>query len=360
MNLNVTEGEKLKYMDPYIVKLTNIACKINLVLMLIGVIGNILCIYGFSKIKMRIKKFNWYLLILSIFELLFCLILSIDYLFRVFNKLPKFLHDLNIYTNIIFDFLIHITDSFVILIKLILTIDRLYAIKNPIKIKEFVTNLHSRKLIVISIICLVFLEMPRVIVCHQEWENSYFNIYCTFIDPLIFNIIPILIILVLNTYLIFEIIFYYRSVSNKDAISCLVIKKTNFRPRQNYFQRKRRLNLMRPSSTIKIKKISRTQKSHYIVILFVALWAVLTSIPYHSINTYLLLFDFQSFESPTNVIKIGITQILLSIFFNSNHCFNFFIYLFFHYDFRYSFFKPSKLSFHSKISSLAKFPQSRS
>ena len=318
-NSSTPFNSTVHYVDPFILQFTDIACKVNLALMLVGIIGNVLCIYGFSKKKMRIRKFNWYLLILSIFELLFCIILSVDYLFRLFNKLPKFLHDLNTYTSIIIDFLIHTTDSYIILITLILSVDRLYAIKNPIKIKEFVTNLHSKNLVVISLSVLVVLKLPGVILCHQEGENNYKTIYCTFITPLVFNIIPTFFILTMNSFLIFEILFYYKDIS-----------KLKLNDRKYIYKKNRRIIIFSYNQ----KRINRTQRSHFFVIFVVAIWTILTSLPYYSLNTYLLLFQLKNFESHFDFITIGIAQVISSIFFNSNHCFNFFIYKFFHKDFK--------------------------
>ena len=314
------------YVDPFILQFTDIACKVNLALMLVGIIGNVLCIYGFSKKKMRIRKFNWYLLILSIFELLFCIILSVDYLFRLFNKLPKFLHDLNTYTSIIIDFLIHTTDSYIILITLILSVDRLYAIKNPIKIKEFVTNLHSKNLVVISLSVLVVLKLPGVILCHQEWENNTLSIYCTFINPLIFNVIPCLVILILNIVLVFQIIFNQKRISND--VTTLVLSKNQIFGSSSLSCSSNSTVVLRNSF-----KISKVQKSHYFFIIAVSFWTFLTSIPYYSLNTYLFLYRLEVLGKNSNIFSIGICQVITAIFFNSNHCLNFFIYKLFHKDF---------------------------
>ena len=316
INLNDSCNETLAIIDPYILSFTDIACKVNLIIMSLGVIGNILCLYVFSKKKMIIRKFNWYLLILSIFEIIFCLILFIDYLYRVFNILPIFLHDLNQFTNILFDFTIHTTDSFIIVITLVLSVDRLYAIKDPIKAKNFITNTHSKCLLMVNFTILVLIKIPGVIICHIDFKGKLYIIYCSFINPLIFNIIPTIAILIFNSLLVIEIVYYYRNKARK----------------MFYFHGSQNEKLKQSFR----RSISQSQKSHYFVILVVAIWTVLTSIPYYALNTYLLLFRIEVFETLLDAKKIILAQAITSIFFNLNHCINFIIYFSFYKQFRYS------------------------
>jgi hypothetical protein len=314
ISLNDSCNNETLAVDPDILSFTDTVCKINLLMMSIGVIGNILCIHVFSKKKMIIRKFNWYLLVLSVFEIIFCLIIFIDYLYRVLNNIPVFLHDLNDFTKSIFDFIIHTTDSFILLITLILSIDRLLAIKDPIKAKYFITNTRSKCLLTVNFIILVLLRIPGVIICHLDFQGNTAIIFCTFINPLIFNIIPTITILVLNSLLVLEILNYYR---NKSRMMFY------FHGSQN-------------KKTSLKRSISQSQKSHYFVILIVAIWTVLTSIPYYALNTYVLLFRIEVLENLLDAKKIIITQAITSIFFNLNHCINFLIYFSFYKQFRHS------------------------
>ena len=184
--------------------------------------------------------------------------------------------------------------------------------------------------------------MPSVIMCHHDVEGLFYTAYCTFIKPLIFNILPTLAILVLNSYLIFEIIYYYYKLSKNGVNSVVVRKIKNYKATCTYSESSDRLRTNTELSMYNLKAISKTQKSHYIVIMLVAIWAVLTSLPYYLLNTYLLFFNLELFDNRSNIVTIAIMQVITSIFFNSNHCFNFFIYLMFYRDFKCSFVKPPK------------------
>jgi hypothetical protein len=78
-----------------------------------------------------------------------------------------------------------------------------------------------------------------------------------------------------------------------------------------------------------VKKLTRSQKSHYTVIIATDIWSVLTSFPYYILNSY-LLFQLNFF----NIETIIILQIISSVFFNSNPCISFFIHLCFNEEFR--------------------------
>ncbi len=91
--------------------------------------------------------------------------------------------------------------------------------------------------------------------------------------------------------------------------------------------------LIRKSSNRELKSV---QKSHYLIIIGTNVWSIITSIPYSLFNYYLAYA--QLFSSPDLIdIKTAISgQIISSIFYNSNYCFNFLVYLVFYADFRIS------------------------
>ena len=337
-------------LDKKLVTITDIACKINVTQMLIGTVGNILCMYVFMQKKLKSRKFNCYLLILASFELLFCLIVSVDYIFRIFYKKQMFLHDVNVYTNMAIDFSIHTTDSYVVMLTLILSIDRLYAIKNPTKIRDFITSLHSKFLIIATFIGLVVLKTPGFLFCYENSEKNFNIIYCTLISPLICNILPTIITLVLNSLLVYQIIRYYRNISNEKS---QMVPKTRFKC-QNYAIRFSRdtneARILMNGQRMCFRPIKRIHKSHYLVIVILAAWSVLTTIPYYTLNTFYLLFHFNLFSNLTNFKTIEIVQIVSSILFNSNHCVNFFIYISFYQEFRNSLFKSVSVVFLKRIS----------
>jgi hypothetical protein len=137
--------------DSDIATVKNIAFICSIFFMAFGIIGNIISIFVFLQKKLLEHKFNWYLLILAIFKLIFCVTLFVDYLFSKIFKEEIFLHDLHETTKQLFDFLIHSSDSCIASLTIILSLDRYHDIKYPMKIKEFITQLHAKKLIIISL-----------------------------------------------------------------------------------------------------------------------------------------------------------------------------------------------------------------
>ena len=286
---------------------------VNLVLMVIGMFTNTLCICIFAQ-KSSIKtKFNWYLLTLSIAELLFCSILLIDYFYRMMSVKPIFLHDLNIIYKIIMDFLTHTSDSYTIILTLILSIDRLYAITNPIKIKNFITYLHPINLIVSSIVILIAIKLPSTIICHlnESAQMQLCTIYCSFLLPLFINIAPAIAILILNVILIIKILKYKMIEPNLKSI----------RGGRTY-------TMAKP-----LPVSNKLRKSRYFIIVTMALWLLLTNIPYYALLAYQFGLTFYLVDLKTTIEL----QLATSVLFNLNHCINFFIYVCFHDVFRMNF-----------------------
>ena len=219
---------------------------------------------------------------------------------------------------------------------MILSVDRLYAIKNPTKIKSFFTNLHSRFLLISSYISLLILKIPGIFFCYENTFYKFHLIYCTLISPAIFNVVPTVIILIINSLLIYEIVSYYR----KRVILSKNLEKT-----------KLNLKVCRNSSMyvrcVNYKPVDRVKRSHYLVIIILAAWSVFTTIPYYAFHAFYLLISLNIFTS-TDSKALHIIQITSSIFFNSNHCINFFIYLFFYDEFRATIFKTILCNFRVK------------
>ena len=280
----------------------------NIYLMAAGLLGNILSVYVFVHRKLLVHKCNWYLLLLTLFELVFCVVVLTDYLFNKFNA--KFLHDYNNISCTVIDLLIHTSDLCSNIVALFLSLDRLYAIKNPLKIHEFVTHLHAKKLIFTSLLILIFIRISTYLFCLNVCHDSYI-IYCSIISSQIFNTIPILIILILNGLLIKELLSYFRNRSKSGDINEL-------------------------THCIQKNKLNQTQKFHYFLIVFLNIYYLLSSIPYYSLITYLDFVELHVFLSNLNIDTIMLTQIITSSLFNSNHCINFFIYLIFHADFKFT------------------------
>ena len=265
------------------------------------------------------RKFNWYLLILAICELIFCSILFIDYAFRFMNPGKLSLHDANIFLKIMIDFFVHTTDSFSCVITLLLSIDHMYAIRNPNKIRNFITNLHSKSLLMLIFVCLIILKMPGIFFCFQYERRAFFFTFCAFVSPILFNIIPTIAALIVNILLIIKIIYYVRSLSRK----------------QNFILRIQTNN----SLLINEKRLMRHRKnSRYFIIIFLSFWLVATTLPYYLVKTYFLFYRYNIFPKYFDFDRLDrqnmvIWQVSFSILFNTNHCINFIVYFYFYSNF---------------------------
>jgi hypothetical protein len=164
-NLSKLDSDLNGTVDGDLQKLDKISCNLNILFSLVGVICNILSIYAFSQKKLRARKYNWYLLVLTVFELVFCITLFVDYIFAKVYREPIFFHELNEFTRILVDFTIHASDSCTAILSLILSLDRLYAIKYPLDIKQFFTNLHAKITIAASILIFMILNTASFAFC---------------------------------------------------------------------------------------------------------------------------------------------------------------------------------------------------
>jgi hypothetical protein len=382
-NSNLTDILK----DDHLFRIEVVACNLNILITAFGTVSNGLSLYTFLHKKLRAKKINWYFLVLTLFEFIFCLMVLMDYGFTKIHHEQIFFHDLHDFSRIVFDYSIHTSQSCISLITLLLSLDRLYAIKNPMLIKEFITQHHCKKLISISLFTLILIKTSSFIFCEFSKTNMSF-ILGTILTPLFLSTIPLISVFVLNYLLIKEIVKSYRQkglqsiisanyngfrkkivtsttkkLLKKDSEKTLVTQMSSenneTKPSISNLENKREINftkfdslkskresdysrnslrlpedtLIRKSSNRELKPV---QKSHYLIIIGTNVWSIITSIPYSIFNYYLAYA--QLFSSPDLIdIKTAISgQIISSIFYNSNYCFNFLVYLAFYADFRIS------------------------
>ena len=345
-----------------LMKFEHISSSFTLFLMGIGVFVNTLSVIIFLQKKLLKSKFNWYLLLLAIIELVFCLIVLINYLFSVINETKVYLHELNKISGIIIDFIIHTSNSCSNLLTLLLSIDRLYAIKFPLKIKLFVTNLHTRKLMASSLALLILLKSISTISCEFNIKRNIMLYACTLVSPFIFNLVPLITILILNIWLVKEIIFN-NNKKESTAIQSEVLGKRNdinskmtdaTFSKESYFSKPNNSNYNKSTSSFLLQQhgtsrkfcrntSTNSNKSHYTVIVLVSIWSILSTILYNTKNFYFSMksknekFSLQDFEFFNDQYKTEIflkIQMIASILFNSTHCINFFIYLSFYSSFR--------------------------
>jgi hypothetical protein len=306
---------------------------LNLIILIFsGILGNICCIYVYLQKSMRKRKFHWYLLVLAIFELIFSLILSLDYLFKMLNKDSIFLHDVNVYINMFIDYLIHMIDSYTTVLILILSIDRLYAIKHLTDQRNFITYKHAKLLILFSLLAILVLKIPFTMLCYIN-TDKYFNIIsCTIVSPLIFNLIPTIAILVVYLILVVRLIKFYRKLSNSRRL--IVLSREGRQSELNLKICRRNSDQNMEINTYKFTfyPLCRTQKVQFIVILVKALWSILINISYYPLSMF--YFYITHFNFQVDIVFVTNLQIISSTFFNVNHSIHFFIYFSFNFEFR--------------------------
>ena len=339
--------------DKNILKLRDVAFVLSTIFMVTGIVGNLISIYVFQKKKLRENKFNWYLLVASGFRVLFCVTVLIDYIFSKVYVEEIFLHDLSKISSLIIDFILHTSDSCVCVLTVFLSLDRFYAIKHPLDIKEFMTHLHAKLIISSSLLTIIIFKIISYGLCEINIDANAHVIFCTVISPTLFNTIPLIIILILNSLLVIAVINYYRNQSKNNSsdgdesltsvtfqsseriqLKNLVKKQESLESECNSIKNLKSfgsINII-PSCSQKsnCKKMSNTQKSHYFIILATDVWSVLTTIPYYTLNSLFVLFHLNIFQ----IENLIMSQIVFSILFNSNHCISFFIYISFYTDFR--------------------------
>lgn len=349
-------------------EIESIVARINLFTMLFGIIGNFICICVLMQKTLLNRKFNWYLLILALADLIFCFIVFINY-YIVFTNPSRALYDLSKITCYFTDYVVSSIDAFCVYLTLVLSIDRLYAIKKPIKSKMFLTYRFPRRIAILGYLTILLIKSPDLFLSQREYihpsvahhfthnftENGTLDmskydivyesigkeychstnmfsstdlkenqsqivhiiyiIYCNVVMPLFFNIIPAFVILVLNLALWFFMRQYSYMLSTNP--SELLLKNSS---KSSFVNR-----------SVK-RSISTTQKSHYFTIIMLGIWLLITTIPYYTLFTYHWATSLKLINDKT---RLHMTiQAISSAFFNSNHCINIIIYMIFHKDFR--------------------------
>ena len=162
--------------------------------------------------------------------------------------------------------------------------------------------------------------------------------FCTIASPLVIHIIPTVIILAVNSSLIVKIITYYRNLQRDQLSMRQYSRRSNARASERNSTNQSELFVCSRRSFQ--RPLCRTQKSHHFVIIISSMWLVLTTTPYYTLNGFHLLFNPHIFPNGFDYKQISKIQVVSSILFNSNHCFNFFIYFLFNFEFRKCIYKP--------------------
>lgn len=130
--------------------------------------------------------------------------------------------------------------------------------------------------------------------------------------PLLFSIIPAIVILGLNLAL-WCFIRHYTKISQQPRSSSLLLKSKSMAVSQN--------------------RVTKVQRTYYLTIIMVGIYLILTTIPYHSMVTYY----WATADKDYSQLHLTI-QSITAVFFNSNHCINILFYMLFHKEFRHQMF----------------------
>ena len=295
---------------------------INFILITFGITDNICCMLVFMQKKLLRLKFNWYLLVITVFELIYCSIAFIDYATYFIHPESIFLHGFNLLTNITIDLLLHLIDSFIIVLKLILSIDRLQAIQNPKKVKQLVTYSHSKLVVIATFIILFLIKLPDSFLCHNSNIDEKFNVlYCTIYSPLVLNIIPVILILITNSLLVFRLVHYYTFEYKQGLTKECIQVHTGYKDHE--------IEVI----ISKNSHILRLQKTCYLMIVL-TIFLVFTTVPYYMLNRFYMMFYLFGIGLFSKIQMLNLMQDISSIFFNSNHCINFSIQFYLNSEFR--------------------------
>jgi len=191
----------------------------------IGIITNILAIIVLLQPQILKKK--------SIFSLVF--LAFSDLLYNIMSQLPQTLIDLNFYDYDIFkrsnlscffyDLRVTTFHFYSVILTLYVTLERFLYIYRPLKLDRGFGSLKSKTIVCISFFfasfilalphgfLMVYSEVEKDCDARAFFKKKFFNttfsnyqIYFTFTEPIVIWFIPGLLILVMNSYVIFRIL----------------------------------------------------------------------------------------------------------------------------------------------------------
>lgn len=375
----------------------------------LGILTNILCTIVLLQKQLINRKSIFYLIFLSLSDLMY----------NIVSLIPEFLIDINLVDYDIFkrsnvgcffyDFRVTLFHFYSVLMTLFVTIERFYHIFHPLKLNNLFEDKKYLSVAAMLIVSFILALPHGVLMIYNKDENdcdahpffktkvfntglTYYQIYFTFTEPVLVWFIPGIIILILNSCVIYKIIR-----SNKTSIRVLSFSKRKYPKMSNsnvHLNRSRCTNdlneettrdniefsvkndtvnfdlpnrqdellLQKPSTkqsdhtnnTNKKninKKIKANQISHYITIIVLGFYFIATTIPYVILlslqNNLTLKLNYflsakEDYLRDSLWRRYGTFRDINSfgkLFFVSNHCINFFFYFIFNQYFRANFFQ---------------------
>lgn len=287
--------------------------RINFFIVSFGLLGNTLCILILSRKTLIRRKFNWYLLILAVDELIFCLSYFINNFLLIFFSINIF--EFSMLVGSLYSLFIAFIDFFSIWITLLSSIDRYYAIKYPLKKRNFLLHKHS-KLVTMLVFAMTFMihcigTLPEALINEESEFYRFAILFGYVITPILLGLIPVLAIILLNTLLAMNVLNYEKNNRHfKNAVNLIELAKKRVPQHHQHVHNRR--------------KISKRQKSYVFILIALALLVLAVNIPFYIVDG----LSFLIFK------KLSDYSVVVSIIFISSHASNIFIYICFHNAFR--------------------------
>lgn len=112
---------------------------------------------------------------MAVADLIYSIIVFVNYLIICNNPMLDLDH-LSWITCHFTEFIVNSLDTFCVFLTLLLSVDRLYAIMNPIKSKIFFTNRHPKLIALIGYLVLLVIRSPEFYLNHREYKTIYNNV----------------------------------------------------------------------------------------------------------------------------------------------------------------------------------------
>ena len=334
----------------------------------LGLLTNLMCILVFAQKRFISRKGIYYLALMAFADLMY----------NFTSVLPTFListHllDYHIYKTsnascFFYDYAITASHFYSVLLTLFITKDRFDHINKPLNLARKFNNIYvTLSLLLAALIIalphgflMVYIEKDHECDARPFFRQNiantsltYYQLYFTFTEPLLFWLMPGIVITHMNFYVIFKI---FRTNSTKITVHFKALRRSKDRHANTSSFPRTDEEFVLMSSTqaagVSLGKSKKTlhlgvnQYSHYLTIVIVGFYFILSTIPYGIVLslqnnlTLQLKYDLATRDAYLNDhawIAYGHLRewaILFRIFFMSNHCFNFFLYVLFNRLFR--------------------------
>lgn len=293
--------------------------KIECIIVSFGFVLNSIAIYILSRKQLIKQNFNFYLFVLAVNELVFCIY---RFLLYFHNNYPIF-SGITIIEEAILRVFNDYLDFNSIWVALLSSLDRYYAILFPLKIKSFITYRSSKLLLIATHLIVAILtlagHMPALYLIKKNIETSYnidnfdqiavfSNISQNILTPIVLCLIPAIGIVWLNTLLAITLIRYEKC--NHGLLSYPIEQSVDDSTM---------------SGIVNNRAISRRQRSYIFVLICLALLVVFCNLPFY------IMLGLHAFNLSENILYFVFT---ISLIVSASHCINTFIYIAFHNDFR--------------------------